>query len=358
MSTSKRIVFTVVVSLVLLGFISFLLYVIYTFGYYDKNEMNELLSIFNQDDFEYVYDHLFEKLDRDTYDNVIRVMYDKNALKDIYYLYYSNSDYDMNEFYNEYYYGDKNIILDDITFEKIGKTTLVKRSEILYKNISVVSRNGKRSTIGVLHNVSLEIDSGSVLSIDGKELECIGNQCILNKVYGGLHEIQYVNNNITYYGLLNIVSDDQVINISGLESLVKINHKDDLKSIQVQSNSVITPGIYRISKCYKSTGCGDKKKSYMMIYPDNTVEYYIYADFDQAGDYYKGSYFIDRNYFNMSFSGHTYSVYDYDYGSTTRINTEVETQMKYKIKDNKSIYNDDYLFVFVEELSLDEENEE
>ena len=306
--------------------------------------MHKLVDIYNKNDYKTVHSLLLDNYDYDKFQKTINIMYDKNTIKDIYYLYYSGNNYDLNEFYNTYNYSNKNININDISFYKKGKTNYFSRGKELYENVTVYSQNGKKSTIGVLKNIKLEIDNGSTLTLDNEVLNCRNNECLIDKIYGGLHEIQYVNNDITYYGLLNIVKNEEKINISGLDSLVKINHKDELKTINEVDNKALLSGVYKIDTCYKKESCGNTKKSYIKIYPDKKIEVYIYNKFEVAGDYYYGIYNINGEYIIMSFNNHTYSAYDYDSKKTTNITTEINISKKYKIIDSKTIKNEDYMF--------------
>lgn len=354
MSTGKRILITVIVSVVLVGIISFLMYVIYTFGYYNKNEINSMTYKFNTNDFEYVYNNLTEKLDKDKYDRIISIMYDKSTLKDIYYLYYSRSEYNIADFYNEFYYGDKNVSSSDIDFNYNGKTTLFKKSIITYNYINVTNKNGSKSAIGIINNVTLNVDNGSELYIDNEKVECNDNKCYFDKIYGGIHEIRYVNNKITYYGLLNIVKNDSEINISTLNSLIRINGKTELKSVKDVSQGSIDVGIYGLSNCYLDDNCGNKKRSYLNIYEDNRVELYLYYSYEVAGSLLTGTWHIDGNNIIFEFTDHIYSLYDYDYKEVNKIETKVDITKKYKIINNRTINNNEYRFDFEEEFEEEE----
>ncbi len=355
MSTGKRILITVIVSVVLIGIISFLMYVIYIFGFYNKNEVSKMTYSFNSNDFEFVYDNLTDKLDKETYDRIISIMYDKSTLKDIYYLYYSKSDYNIGDFYKEFYFGDKNVSNSDISYNYDGKTNLFKRSKITYNYINVSNKNGSKSSVGIINNVTLNVDNNSELYLDGNKCECDSNKCIYKKIYGGIHEIKYVNNNITYYGLLNVVSNDSTINISTLDSLVRINEKTELKTVKDASLSTVKPGIYNMDRCYMSESCANKKKSYLYIFDDNKVEMYLYNSFEAAGNYFYGEWSIDEDNIIFKFDKHVYSLYDYDSREITNIDAEIDMTKKYQILDDETIKSDEYKFYFIEEFKEEEE---
>ena len=360
MSNAKKFFITSIVSILLVGFIAFLIYVIYAYGYYNKGLINEMTYNFNKNDFDYVYDNLTEQLDRESFDDVINLMYDKNALKDIYYLYYSKSEYNIESFYDEFYFGDKNVDIEDIDFNYEGKTNLFKRSKITYNYINIENKAGNKSAIGVLNNITLEVDNGSELFIDGKKIEC-SDKCLIEKIYGGLHQIKYINNKMTYFGLLNIPKNDAEINISSLNSLIKtvdMNEVKPTKDVKAATNSVVKEGIYNIYYCYLDDGCGNKKKSYLKILPDNYIELYLYNNYEVAGNYFYGTYKIDEDILVLHLVKHDYVVYDYDYGQTDHVEVVIDAKRRYKILNDETIDGNDYRFTFKEELPEPEEETE
>lgn len=350
----KNMMITLGITFFLFAFVSFLVYLIYCYAYFDKNQEGVFVSKFNQGSYDYVYDNFYNKdeIDKQEFYDVINLMYDKVALKNIYYLNYKNSIYKtLDEFINEYYFGDNDVLEEDVLFASRGKTGLFKRRDLYYSTIKVESGSGLRSSLGIKSNITLKIEDGASLKLDDKDIECSNDECVLDKVFGGIHTIDYVSNGFDYYGLINISTDNETIDIASSKSLIKIN-KVDINEEEVPISTTdydLKIGKYSLNKCYLSDNCPAKKNTYIQLNEDNSCTFYTYISLSKAGDTYVGTYEIVGNFLVMKFREHTYSVFDYDTKVTTDIVGEVDMEMRYKIEADNIISNDSYRFKFAEQ---------
>jgi hypothetical protein len=349
----KSLKTTLIITFLLFSFILFLIYLLYCFAYYDKNQEEVYYIKVVDKRFDYIYTNMADKdgLDKNNYDKVLDLMFDKKNLKDIYYLYYRNvEEFELEEFINKFYYGDSVINQDDVSYSINGKTSLFKRRAIFYKSIDLKNDDGYKSSLGVKRNVSFKVEDNSSLMIDNKNVECIDNICKITKVFGGGHEISYISNGFEYYGLINITKDNQKIDITTVDELVRIDLVND-NDIHVSNDDVdyeLKTGKYSLNKCYLSFGCPSFKSSYILLNDDGSCQLYTYITLDQAGDLYNGTYKKDGNFLVMNFSGHTYQVFDYDTKQSTDINAVVDIELRYRIEDNNYLSNDSYRFKFSE----------
>lgn len=346
----KNLITTIKITFVLFSFIIFLIYLLYCYAYYDKYQEQVYQDRVSIGDLEFFYNNLIDKdgLTKKDFDKTINFMLDNKNIKDIYYLYYRNSGiYSLEDFTNKYYYGDYSIAKDGVAFAYNGKTNLFRRRAIFFDSLDVVNKKGYKVSLGVKRKINFIVEDEARLKIDNQELTCNDNKCVLNKTYGGLHELIYFSNGYEYYGIVNITKDNQKIEITNLESLVRIDEVSD-NNILVDNNNDINlrSGNYKLSKCYLDYGCPTSKKSYIKLNEDGTCEFYTYISLDKAGDLYIGHYKVEDGFLVMSFDSHTYQVFDYDTKESTDINAEVDIEMRYKIINNKTISNDSYKFFF------------
>ena len=226
--SKKSFIITSIVTVSLFVFVSFLLYVIYCFSFYDSNQENEYLLNFNSESYDFVYDHMNNKnyISKNSFNYSVNLMFRKNKLKEIYNLYYS--DLNEDDFINNYYYGN-NISLEDIEFIKDGKTNLFKRRTIEYASITIWSRSGNKSSFGVKNNLKLKVGDNSKITIDEVGCEIKNNTCIISYILGGLHTVKYKVEDVEYFGLLNVINNNSEIDISNLDSLVRINNDQEIE---------------------------------------------------------------------------------------------------------------------------------
>ncbi len=352
MNESKSMLITIGITLFLFSFIIFLVYLVYCFSYYDEYQMSIYTDKFNLNDSKYIYDNMFNDSDL-TYDDFsvsYNLMYDKNNLKNIYYLYYKNSGYysNLEEFIKMYYYGEYKVSTNNIEYQEYGKTNLFRRKSIDYKLVSVSSIDGYKSSLGLLHNIIIKVEDNSEVVIDDKSINCVDNECLIDNIFGGLHIVKYKSNNIDYYGIVNLVKDKQEIDITNIDSLVKIE-KDVIIELDFDEpviNANLNVGNYKLYECYLDDGCPSKTKSYVNLYEDGTVDYYTYITLDIAGDTYHGTYEISGNFLILKFASHIYRVHDYDTKEYTDIEARVDMEMRFKIDDENTIRNDSYKFKY------------
>ena len=229
----KSFLITSVVTVSLFLFVSFLLYVIYCFSFYDRNQENEFLVNFNTESFDFVYDNMYgtEHLTKEEYNYGVNLMFRKNLLNEIYNLYYS--DMDKQEFLDNYYFLS-NVKLKDIKFIKDGKTNLFNRRNILYYSIKITSNNGNETYFVVRNGIKLLVKDDSNLIVDDRVCNIKNNVCSISYVLGGLHTIKYEVEGIKYFGLLLINEDNISVDVSTIDSLVKIvTPEDTLNDIDI-----------------------------------------------------------------------------------------------------------------------------
>lgn len=283
--TKKALSTTLSLTIILFGFIIFLLYVIYCYAYYDKYLEYEYANKFNNKEYKFVYDKMIGKGNL-TYEQFIfgiENVSNKDKIKNIFNTYYKDSGlYNEKDFLNTYLFDLKNITEENIKFSSNGKTNLFTRRAIFYDDIKVNNSNGFIK-FGVFNKVMFEVESNSILRVDNKELECSNNICTIDKLYGGIYEINYVSNGYEYYALVNINKDKQKINVTNLENLVKVK----------KVNANLKYGRYLLTDC--EGFCPVLNRSYLMINEDNT--YYLY-NYNKDGQNYNvsGKYSIDNNY--------------------------------------------------------------
>lgn len=351
MTNNKNLFITIGITIFLLIFISFLLYVIYCYSYYDSYQKNNYLKEFNHNNYNFVYEKMVnnDKLSKEEFERVRDLMYDKNTLKNIYNLYYIKSDLfeDLNDFFNNYYYGEKKIDEDDIEFYIEGKSNLFNRSKLYYKKINLINRGGFKSALGILDNVIFEVEDNSKLIIDKNELECSDGLCSVQYMYMGLHEVYYESNGFSYYGLLNLMDNSKNINITNIDSLVKIEEKEKEPEEEIIPDAKLNRGVYKVNKCFLTkTNCAYSKYSYLALNEDGTCELYEYISFNQARYRYNGTYDISGNFLTLSFDGYLTTLSDYDTSEKYEEFINEDIEMIFKIEDSKNIINADYSFKF------------
>ena len=350
----KNMKTTLLITFLLFSFIIFLIYLLYCFAYYDEHQEDIYYDYVINNKYDFIFDNLAGKdgLSKEKFNKVLDLINDKKNLKNIYYLYYRNTNaIELDEFISKYYFGDSMILNDDVIYSENGKTGLFSRKAIFYKSINLTNSFGEKTSLGVKRNIEFLVESNSKLKIDNVELKCVENICKSSKMFGGLHEISYISNGYEYYGLVNINKDKQSVEITNLDNLVRIDLISD-NNILVGNNDVseldvLKTGKYSLNKCYLSFGCPSNKKSYILLNDDGTCKLYTYITLDQAGDLYNGTYIREGNFLVMNFSGHTYQVFDYDTKESTDINADVDMVIRYRI-DNNYLIGDSYRFKFSE----------
>ena len=341
----KHFLITFLVSIALFSLVIFLIYVIYCFAFYDNNQEKKYLESFNNGKYDFVYDHLenADKINKDLYNYNVNITFNKNKLNEIYELYYKNVDHD--EFICNYYF---NNITDNVDYYSVGKTNLLKRKNLYYRSVEVINGKGVKTSFGVKKNLTLKVDEDSNLSVDDKECAIDKDTCTYQYIMGGNHTILYTVGQVTYYGILNVTSDNMNINVENVESLIKIGEVKEVQKPKKTSNIKLKSGKYKETKCYMAFDCANKKKSFLILNDDGTANLYLWFNLAQAGDSYFGTYEIVNNYLIMKFNGHTYKEFDYDTKVTTTIDIDVYSEFRYKIENDHTINNEEYRFVLSE----------
>ena len=224
MEDKRNIIITTLISFFLFFIIIFLMYVIYVFAYYNKKQEEIYLEYYNNNKYDYIYNNLdvSKELDKIKFNKVISIMYDKKYLLSIYNKYYNNSNIYENEntFIDSFYYGNIKINLDSITFNSFGKTNLFNRRKLYYDKINLTSNTGIKSILGIVDDIEFILEQGSVLSIDNGDYICYESPCKVDKMFGGLHIINYTSNGFNYFGIINVNDDNLSIDITGIDNLV------------------------------------------------------------------------------------------------------------------------------------------
>ena len=344
---NKNLIKTILISVALFLFIGFMGYVIYVYGIYDKKNKDNFLEEFNNGNYSFLYENLNIKeesdfINEDKFNDVMGLMYNKNILKDVYYDYYKTKYKDVNEFFNYYFYGYNSVNLVDIEFVSYGKTSLFKRSKLLYKYVNVSNNIGNKSKLGIIENIKFYVNENGKLKVDGIEVSCSNGECNVSEMFGGLHHVTYNYNNQEFYALINVGYDkefylkDVLINVNGEE-------KEEL------TKDVITykleTGRYTLKECYLESGCPYKRYSYIDLNPDGTVKMYIYISLDISGDTYEGTYEVRNNFLYLYFDKHIYKMHDYDTQERTEIVGVLDMEKSFKIVNEREIQNYDYSFI-------------
>lgn len=350
MKKNNTLYITLGISLFLFTFITFLIYLVYCYAYYDKNLENIYTDLYNQKEYAKIYENMSNEaqLSRELYNIPLNLMYDKNNLKNIYYTYYKETSmFTLETFLNTYYYGDVIIDRNNINFEYLNKTSLIHRAKIKYNSINLKSAANFQTSLGLKKNITFKIENNASVFLDGEKISCDQELCQIEAIFGGLHKINYKSNNKDYFTLVSIKENNEVIDISTIDTLITTTKEIE---ISVPETPIVAAdlnlGTYKINKCYLESSCASKKKSYLTLNEDKTVEYYTYISFEEAGDKYIGTYEIEGNFLILSFASHTYSVFDYDTKRTTNIEAKVNTEIRFKIINPKTLENNSYRFIY------------
>ena len=217
----KNKLITISISLFLFLLVGFLIYVIYVYAYYDKHMESVYLDNFNKNKYDFVYDHMAFNTNRYSFDKTVNILFDENFLKDIYIRYYANT-YDKDEFVKKYSFSSVKVADKDIRYIESGKTSLFTRKELKYDEITLVNSEELVTKLGVFNNIRFVVLDGSKVKIDDDLTDCEKDICSLEAMYGGIHLVKYYTKDKTYAAIVNIYSDDQVIYLDNIDTLVEI----------------------------------------------------------------------------------------------------------------------------------------
>ncbi len=343
---NKHILFTFFISLFLFLLVVFLIYVIYCFSYFDSNQEDKLFKSFNTGSYDFVYDNLEnnKEIDKDLYNYNVNLNFNNKTLKEVHDKYYS--DQNLDEFLNKYLFSNR-VEEKDVHYSYEGKTTLTKRRVIKYKSINIKT-DSLKSSFGVMKNVSFNVLDDSLLIIDEQNCSIKDRVCHFDYILGGLHTLVYEHDNIKYFALVNVIGDNTSIDVVNEDSLVKFSEvKGETKTEEIKQID-LKYGKYKINKCFLSSDCANKKKSFLILNEDGSANLFLWFNLAQAGDSYFGTYRIENNFLILDFPSHTYKEFDYDTKKTTVIDIDVKSEFRYKMENDHIIVNDDYRFIFNE----------
>lgn len=347
----KYMTITAGITFVLFVFVIFLMYLIYCYSYYDNRQGDIYLENYNKDSWDFVYDHWYQndELTKEKFYNSINLMYDQNILRNIYDTYYKNNTMlSFDNFSNQYFYGSGVIDKNNIIFKTEKKTTLVSRKKFYYHTINLRNKGGYTTRLGIFHNLEINVPENGSISFDNEECELVDNKCNISVVFGGLHKVLYSHNGVKYFALLNVYSDDMIIDVTNIDGLVRYIGDNEVKGVTAvnQETKFVNKGSYRVSACYMPFSCPNTTHSYLVLNEDGTCLLFIYITLDVSRDTYTGTYFVDGGFLNMKFNHHTYNVFDYDTKEATDIENNTDMRMTFKIEDARNISNEKYKFTF------------
>ncbi len=220
----KNLLLTIIITFFLFSFVSFLIYLIYCYAYYNPHQEKDYIRKFNTSNYAFVYDNLKNnKLPYEDFLIPLKLMYTKKNLTDIYDKYYKDSHISKEDFLSTYYFGENESNEEDFSFVFTGETTLFKRRHLKYDKITVRNSHNKTSTIAYLTNINISKLTNSTITIDNNELTCTDTNCTILSIYGGLHELIYKTPNTTYYALVNFTKSKEQIDVSLIDNLIKIS---------------------------------------------------------------------------------------------------------------------------------------
>lgn len=286
--TRRNIIIASFISVFLFMFISFLIYVVYCFSFYDKNQIDKYINNFNNGSYDFVYNNMVnkEKINKEDFNYSINLMFNNEELESIYNDYFTSINKEI--FIDKYSFSNK-VDNDYFSFKETGKTTFFERKKIEYDKVIVKSKDGK-STFGVLNNITLNVENNSKLIIDNKECKITDNKCVFEYLLSGLHTIKYESGSNTYFGIVNIVLDNSSIDITTIDDLVKI---DDVKGVSID-NKKINIGLYKDVNCLEKDECFFKNR-YIELKEDNSFYMYLADGILGFNETYKGTYDIQYN---------------------------------------------------------------
>ncbi len=347
----QNFIISLIISLLVFIILTVVSYLIYVYGYYDRIKENEILENFNSYKFDRVHNDLYlndkEHLTTKNLKNITDLMFNKKNLEKIYDNYYekTNKYSSKEDFINRYFYGNSPLTIKDIQFYNSGKTDLLSRR--ISKANKYVIKNGydEETYIGIVNNITFNTIGDDTLKIDENTISC-PTTCRVERMYSGVHSIEYIHDGFTYYSILLIDHSNSSIDINSIKNLVAISEEIDTDIFDVidEENKDLNIGIYSLNRCNLPTGCPSTTYSYITLNKDNTCEFYTYITLDKAGDSYSGTYKKENGFLILDFSGHTYSVYDYDTKQSTDIFVDTNIKMTFKINSNSSFSNKDYEF--------------
>ena len=347
----QSLVITLIVSLLLFIIITVISYLIYVYGYYDKIKENDILENFNSYKFDRVHQDLYlsdkEYLTTKSLKNMTDLMFNKKNLESIYDNYYQNTNkYSSKEdFVNKYYYGSSPLTIKDIEFYNTGHTDILSRRISKSTSYKIQNVYKEQTHIGIIKNITFNTLSDDIIKIDDNTIEC-SNECKVNRMYSGVHSLEYYHEGFTFYSLVLIDTNNTRINVNSLKNLVPITNDVDNIVLDelVGTEKELNVGIYSLNKCNLSSGCPSTNYSYITLNKDKTCAFYTYITIDKAGDSYTGTYKKENGFLILEFSGHTYSAYDYDTKKSTDILVDTNIKMTFRIDSKTSFSNNDYEF--------------
>ena len=331
---------TIIISLIFIVVVSISSYIIYVFGFYNKLQDNKVLEYYNTYNFDELYYYMDiknnEYMSKKVFQGIVNTMYNKLELQQIYKDYYIDSDIykDMDSFVNEFYYGYGEKDKENFELEYKGKTTLFTRRKLLIKGIKVKSASEQESYLGRINNITFNVENNASIKIDGVAVNCENSICVIDSLFGGVHQIEYTSGDFIYYSIYNISKDNTVININNLKNLISINKKisiatDDFdNAIDNSNNKTLDAGLYALADCKSKEIC-PSNNSYISINVDGTLTYTRY--YGSNVNNYTGTYTFNNGFINIVFNKVD--------------NVESVEKVTFKINDDGSFGNDNFRFV-------------
>ena len=352
---NKHHLITMLISACLFLFLIILIYTLYCYVFYNKNQVKKYTDNYNNKEYSFIYNNLDNNdiIDEKDFYLILYQTLDKETILKIYNQFYKEKITEE-EFIKEYYYGDIEITNKEITFKTKGKTTYGTRKEYKYENIKIPKDN-KYTTLGILKNINFITNNNTQIKFDSQELygDC-NNKCQIEGILGGNHLIYIQNENKEYIAFINIYDSNIDIDLTNEEILVQIGEKE--KPIdEPKEELTIKSGIYHIKECYTKPNvyCATKNKSYIEINEDKSVYFHLYNGWEIATTEYWGTYTIENNFVIMNFIKHSYTAFDYDTRTYSTIESNTPSTHKYKV-DGKYLIGDTYNIYYVGPKEVEE----
>ena len=349
----RNLVITLIITLLLLIILSIITYLIYVYGYYDKIKENEILENFNSYKFNRVHDDLYlndnEHLTVKNLQSMANLIFNKKNLEKIYEDYYQNTHKysSKEEFVKKYYYGQRAISIEDISFENTGQTTILSRRLSKSKSYKITNVYDEETSIGIINNITFNTLGEDKIKLDEDTISC-SNTCNLSKIYSGIHTIEFTHEGFTYFSILLIDKDNATIDIKKINNLVAISREAEESLLDGQSeiNAELNIGIYSLSRCNLNDSCPSTTYSYITLNNDNSCSFYKYISLEQAAETYNGTYKRENGFLIIEFTSYTYSILDSETNKNKEIENKTNIKMTFKIDSKDQFSNNNYEFKF------------
>ncbi len=351
MSKRKKIIATIIISIIILIVLSVLCYIIYVYGYYDNLNKNQIIENFNSFKFNKVYDDIYyndgKYLTQKTFTNMTDIMFNKKNLEKIYDNYYKNVNKykSKEEFIKKYYYGYRELTEDDVDFYYQGKTSLFTRMKTKSLSYNVTNGNNEILKMGIIKNITFNTNDDTALIIDNNHIDC-NQTCSIDKIYSGIHTIEYIKNGYKFFTLYSITNNNASISLNNINTLIAISEEVDMNIFDDMDikNIDLNVGIFTLSKCVNDNfDCPRTIDSYIVLNTDKTFSFYKFNfSINESPNIFSGTYRIENSFLILNYQSYKYTeVIDNKETEQTKLISKTET---YNIYNRNKFYNDQMEF--------------